>query len=301
MEIAITGSSGLLGSALQPELEAAGHRVIPVVRPGSRSRGADDLRWDPETGAIDAAGFEGLDAVIHLAGVSIGDTRWTARGKAAIKDSRVRGTTLLARTLASLEHPPATLLSASASGYYGDRGDEVITERTPVGSGFRAEVCSAWENAARPAANAGIRLVLLRSSIVLSPDGGLLPFQLLQFRLFGGGRFGSGRQWTSWISLPDEVGAIVHLLARSEIEGPVNLTAPAPITNAEYASILGRVLHRPSFWWIPGPALQLAAGSQRAREVLLSSERIVPERLTASGFVFRHPSLEPALRDLLDR
>ncbi|MEX2275761.1 MAG: TIGR01777 family oxidoreductase [Actinomycetota bacterium] len=301
MDIAITGSSGLLGSALRPALQAAGHRVIPVVRPGSDPRGGEVLRWDPDADTIDTAGFEGLDAVIHLAGVSIGDTRWTGRGKAAIKDSRVQGTTLLARTLAALQRPPATLLSASASGYYGDRGDEVITERSPVGTGFRAEVCSAWEAAARPAADAGIRLVLLRSSIVLSPDGGLLPVQLLQFRLFGGGRFGSGRQWTSWISLPDELGAVVHLLHDAEIEGPVNLTAPAPVTNAEYVSTLGRVLHRPSFWRIPGPALQIAAGSERAREVLLSSERILPERLTASGYVFKHPQLEAALRDLLGR
>ncbi len=300
MDVAVTGSSGLIGSALIPELERAGHRVLRVVRPQTgEPLSGDTIAWDPDAGAIDAGGLEGVDAVIHLAGVSIGDTRWSEAGKRAIKQSRVRGTDLLARTLAGLHAPPASLLSASASGAYGDRGDEVITESTPRGSGFRAEVCAAWEAAARPAADAGIRLAVLRSGVVLSRSGGLLPYQLLQFRLFGGGRFGSGRQWTSWISIHDEIAAIVHVLGDPRLEGPVNLTSPTPVTNRDYARILGRVLGRPSFWWIPPIALELVAGRQRAREVLLSSERIVPEKLLAAGFRFRHPHLEPALRELL--
>ncbi|MEX0989143.1 MAG: TIGR01777 family oxidoreductase [Actinomycetota bacterium] len=299
MDVALTGSSGLLGTALAPALERDGHRVVRLVRPETEARGGDTLAWDPDAGTIDAAGLEGIAAVIHLAGVSIGDTRWSAKGKRAIKESRVRGTALIARTLAGLQRPPSSLLSASASGAYGDRGDEVITESTPPGTGFRAEVCAAWEAAAEPVAEAGIRLALLRSSVVLSTEGGLLPYQVLQFKALGGGRFGSGRQWTSWISIHDEVAAIVHVLERNALAGPINVTAPNPVTNREYATVLGRVLRRPSFWWIPSPALELVAGRQRAREVLLSSERIVPRRLLDDGFVFRHPHLEPALRELL--
>jgi hypothetical protein len=301
MDLAVTGSSGLIGSALVPALEASGHRVARIVRPQTRPPGGDTLVWDPDAGTIDAAGLEGIGAVIHLAGVSIGETRWSEAGKRAIKDSRTRGTGLLARTLAGLQRPPAALLSASASGAYGDRGEEVLTESSAPGTGFKAEVVAAWEDAARPALESGIRTAFLRSSIVLSPDGGLLPVQLLQFRLFGGGRFGSGKQWVSWIAIDDEIAAISYVLEHAELTGPVNLTSPNPIRNREYAATLGRVLGRPSFWPIPSIALELGAGRERAREVVLASERIVPERLIASGFRFTYPEIEPALRHLLRR
>lgn len=293
--MAVTGSTGLIGSALCEALEAAGDAVVRVVRGAARS---GEVGWDPAAGTIDASGLEGVDAVVHLAGRSIGQRRWTAAEKQRVLLSRTTGTELLARTLASLERPPAVLVSASAVGFYGDRGDEVLTEESGPGEGFMADVVRRWEEATGPAAEAGIRVALARSGVVLARDGGMLPRMLLPFRLFVGGRMGSGRQHLSWISLRDEVRALQWLLDH-ELSGPVNCTSPEPVTNAELAATLGRVLRRPAV--VPAPAFALRAilGRELADELVLGSARVVPSRLLESGFEFEHPDLEGALRDLL--
>lgn len=298
MDIAISGSSGLIGTALIPALERGGHRVIRLVRPESKP-GSGSIRWDPEGGTIDAEGLEGVGAVIHLAGVPIGDHRWTASYKEAIVHSRVVGTDLLARTVAGLRTPPSVFASASAVGYYGNRGEEVLTETSGPGVGFRTEVCSAWEGAAVPAKGAGIRLVILRSGNVLTKLGGVLPYMLIPFRFGLGARFGDGSQWFPWVSLDDEVGAIVHSLTHTEISGPVNICAPQAVRNAEFTKALGRALHRPTPWRAPGFALAVIAGKERAEEVLLGSERVEPAVLNSTGYAFTDPELEPALRRIV--
>ena len=298
MDIAISGSSGLIGTALIAELEHAGHRVLRLIRPGG-TPGPDDLRWDPEGGTVDAAGLEGVGAVIHLAGVPIGDHRWTPTYKEAIVHSRVVGTDLLARTIAALQTPPAVFASASAVGYYGNRGEEVLTETSGPGVGFRTQVCTAWEGAAAPAQEAGIRLVILRSGNVLTKLGGVLPYMLTPFRLGLGAKFGNGSQWFPWVSLDDEVGAIVHSLTHHEISGPVNICAPVLVRNAEFTTALGHALHRPTPWRAPGFALSVIAGKERADEVLLGSQRVEPAVLDATGYLFRDPELEPALKRIL--
>ncbi|HEX2051023.1 MAG TPA: TIGR01777 family oxidoreductase [Actinomycetota bacterium] len=298
MDVAVTGSSGLIGAALVTALEAAGDRVVRLVRSGPARPGT--IRWDPAAGAIDAAGLEGIDAVVHLAGESIGAARWTAAKKARILNSRVDGTSLLAATISDLRSPPRVLVSGSAIGFYGDRGDELLTEGSGPGTGFLAGVVRRWEDAARPAAEAGVRVVTLRSGIVLSPRGGVLGTMLVPFRLGLGGRLGSGRQWTSWITLDDEVAAIVHALRHEPLSGPVNAVAPNPVTNAELTATLGRVLHRPTVAAVPPVALRAALGADAARE-LLGSQRVAPDALARSGFRFGDPELEAALRRLLAR
>ena len=257
------------------------------------------MRWDPAAGRIDAAALEGHDAVVNLAGAGIGDRRWTAKHKAAIRESRVQGTGLLARTLASLDRPPAVLASGAAVGYYGNRGDEELTEESGPGTGFLSGVVQEWEAATAPAREAGIRVVTLRSGIVLSPRGGALQRQLLPFRLGLGGRLGSGDQWFSWISIDDEVGAIRHVLTNDDVEGPVNVTAPGPVTNAQFTASLGRALRRPTFLPTPTAALWLLFGREMVAEMLLTSHRVLPAVLTASGYSFRHPAVDAALADLL--
>jgi hypothetical protein len=301
MDVAVTGSSGLIGSALRPALETAGHRVVRMARPGSGTRrGPDTIEWDPERGTIDAAGLEGIQAVVNLAGEGIADKRWNDARKARIRDSRVKGTTLLAETLAKLAHPPGVLVSGSAIDIYKDRGDEDITEDTPADDpGFLGEVCRAWEAATAPAEAAGIRVVHLRSGIVLSPHGGALKKMVVPFKLGLGGRMGSGRQWMSWIAIDDEVGAIVHLLGEGAPSGPVNATAPHPVTNAEFTRALAGVFHRPTLMPLPDAALRLVLGAQMAEEFLLSGQRVVPRRLEASGYTFRAPELSQALKQLL--
>jgi uncharacterized protein (TIGR01777 family) len=300
MDVAVTGSSGLIGSALGPALARAGHRMVPVVRStAARTSRPGALSWDPDAGTIDAGGLEGIGAVVHLAGENIGASRWNEGQKARIRDSRVKGTVLLSETLAKLANPPRVLVSASGINVYGDRGDEVVTEESRPGEGFLAEACKAWEGATAPAEQAGIRVVHLRSGIVLSPAGGALDKMLTPFRLGLGGRLGSGAQWMSWISVDDEVGAIVHLLGDGGPAGPVNATAPNPVTNAEFSKALGQALRRPSVMPVPAPALRLLLGREMADELLLASMRVLPARLLDAGYPFQAPELGSALQRML--
>jgi uncharacterized protein (TIGR01777 family) len=298
VDVAVTGSGGLIGRALVRRLREGGHQVRRVVRSGGG--GADEVRWDPMGGTIDSSALAGVDAVVHLAGEGIGEKRWTEAQKRKIRDSRVIGTTVLAEALTQLDPRPATLLTASGISVYGDRGDEVVTEATPPGTGFLPEVVEAWEGATRPAAAAGIRTASFRNGVVLAGDGGALAKQLPLFRFGLGGRLGPGTQWFPWIALDDEVEAIVHLLS-ADVEGPVNLCSPEPVTNATFTEVLGRVLGRPTVLPIPRFGPQLLLGRQLAEELLFWSVRAVPERLQASGFTFAHPDLEGALRAVLDR
>jgi len=293
MDIAVTGSHGFIGATLVKELQAAGHRVVPVVRRGG---GDGTIAWDPSSGSIDAAGLEGLDAVVHLAGEGIASRPWTSAQRSRIMDSRRDGTTLLARTLATLDRPPASLVSGSAIGFYGDRGDEVLSEGSTRGDGFLAEVCQVWEDATEPAARAGIRVARIRTSVVLDATGGALGVQLRLFRMGLGGRAGRGRQWMSWISLADEVAAIMHILENPSIEGPVNLSAPAPVTNAHFTEVLGDLLGRPTFLTVPSAVRHAPFGlGDLVDSLLFTSARVHPDALVASGFEFSHPSLEAAL------
>lgn len=295
--VVVAGSSGLIGTALADALEAQGTNVVRLLRPGSPpAEGA--ARWDPGAGTIDAGALEGADAVVNLAGVGIGDHRWTATHKAAVLDSRVKSTSLLAETIPTLSHPPGVFVSGSASGYYGDRGDDILDEDSGPGAGFLADVCRRWEAATQPAASAGVRVVHIRSGIVLSSKGGALGKLLLPFKMGLGGRIGTGKQWWSWISIHDEVGAVLHALRTPGLSGAVNLTAPTPVRNEEFVATLGRVLSRPAFLPVPKFALRAALGDF-ADEGLLGSQRILPRRLEESGFQFLQPELEPALRDLL--
>jgi uncharacterized protein (TIGR01777 family) len=293
MDVVVTGASGLIGTALKAALEQAGHRMVPMVR--SQAAG-DALHWDPDRGEIDSGGLEGVGAVVHLAGEGLGNKRWNEEHKARVKDSRTRGTALLAQTLAKLEKAPKVLVSGSAVGYYGDRGDEVLTESSRPGSDFLADVCTAWEGATAPAKEAGIRVAHIRTGIVLSGRGGVLPKMLLPFKFGVGGKLGSGRQWVSWIALEDEVGAIVHLLGDDSLSGPFNLTAPNPVTNADLTKAIGAALHRPALIPAPAFALKAALGPEMANELLLVSQRALPTRLLDSGFTFRRPELAEALR-----
>ncbi|HYV60586.1 MAG TPA: TIGR01777 family oxidoreductase [Acidimicrobiia bacterium] len=299
MDVAVTGSHGLVGSALVPALVRAGHRAVRVVR-GTPAEG-DELGWDPRAGVIDAAGLDGIDAVVHLAGAGIGDKRWTPERKRMILESRTTSTDLLARTLAALDHKPVVLLSASGVDYYGPHGDEELSEQSPRGTGFLAEVCARWEAATKPAEDVGIRVVRSRTGPVLSAAGGLLGRLLLPFRLALGGRIGRGDQYFSWIALDDHVAAILHLLTLDAAAGAYNHTAPTPVTNREFTETLGRVLRRPTKVPTPLLPLKLRYGSELIDELLLTGQRVLPERLDAAGYRFAHPTLEEALRAALDR
>lgn len=295
--VAVTGSSGLVGTALCSLLESGGHTVLRVGRVGSRRSGAEII-WDPAKGLADPGELEGLDAVIHLAGESIAEGRWTARKMERIRDSRIEGTRRLAEDLARLERPPAAFLTASAIGYYGDRGDEVLTETSTRGNGFLAEVVRGWESSAAPALEAGIRVAHARFGVVLSPRGGALRKMLPPFRMGAGGPVGSGRQYLSWVSLDDAVGALYHLLMDKEARGPFNVTSPRPATNREFARTLGGVLRRPALAPLPGFAARALFG-RMADELLLSSARVIPERLLSSGYRFRDESMTTALSWML--
>lgn len=298
MKVLVSGASGLVGSALVPILTTSGHEVVRLVRSEPRP-GEAEVRWDPAAGHIDRDGLAGIDAVVHLAGETLMG-RWTSAKKQRIRDSRAKGTRLLAETLASLEQPPGVFVSASAVGYYGDRGEDELTEENPPGAGFLAEVCREWEAATQPAADKGIRVVNLRSGVVLSPAGGALAQLLLPFRLGLGGRVGSGNQYMSWIALDDEIGAIHHALMTDSLQGPVNLVSPNPVTNREFTKTLGRVLGRPTIFPLPAFAARLVLG-EMADELLLASQRARPGRLQATGFQSRFPELEVALRHLLGK
>lgn len=305
MKIAVTGASGLIGTALVGHLEAAGHDVRRVVRApehaGTSSAGSA-IAWAPAEGVIDADAFDGLDAVVHLAGAGIADRRWTQDYKRTLRQSRIDGTTLVARTIAESSRPPKVLISASGVNVYGDRGDEVLDERSVVGGrdDFLASLCIEWEECAGAAATAGTRVVNIRSAMVLSSEGGALRKQLPLFKLGLGGRFGSGRQWQPWISMPDEVAAIEHLIT-SELSGPVNLSAPNPVTNREFTKTLGDVLHRPAIIPIPKLGPSLALGGELTEALLFHSMRVVPGALLDDGFTFRHPTLEAAMRSVLGK
>lgn len=298
LRVAISGASGLVGTALDAFLTTGGHTVLRLVRRPTAAPG--EVRWDPAAQTIDAAALEGVDAVVHLAGAGVADKRWTDDRKAVIRDSRVDGTRLLAETLAGLDEPPRVLVSASAIGYYGDRGDATLTEDAAPGEGFLADVTRAWEAATAPAAAAGIRVVNPRIGVVLSPNGGALDKLLTPFRLGVGGRIGSGAQWMSWIALDDLVGLIHHLLYADEVSGPVNAVAPNPVTNREFTRTLGAVLRRPTFMAVPRAAITLAFG-EMGRETILASARVSATRATDSGYAFAHPELEGALRHVLGR
>jgi uncharacterized protein (TIGR01777 family) len=298
VKVVVTGSHGLIGSELVDRLTQADHQVTRLVR---GRPGPGEAAWDPAAGTIEADKLEGHDAAVHLAGAGIGDHRWTDEHKKAVLDSRVQGTGLLARTLAGLSSPPRVLASGSAVGFYGDRGDEELTEASSGGTGFLADVVSAWEAAAEPAAGAGIRVALARTGVVLTAKGGALKKQLLPFKLGLGGRLGTGRQWLSWISLDDEVSALLHVLAADGLSGPVNVTSPQPVTNATFTATLAKVLHRPAVLPVPTPALHALFGKEMVSEMMLAGQRVVPAALQASGFAFSHPSLEDALRSTVGR
>jgi len=299
MKIVVTGSSGLIGTALVDSLRTSGHEVVALVRrPVQPDESA--ARWDPTAGTIDAHALEGVDAAVNLGGAGIGDKRWTDDYKRAVLETRTRGTDLLARTLAGLDRPPQVLVSGSAVGYYGDAGSEVVDETAPAGDDFLARVCVQWEAAADPARDAGIRVATIRTGIVLSGHGGALAKLLPLFRFGLGGRLGSGSQWWSWISLDDEVAAIRWLLDH-DVAGPVNVVAPSPATNAELTRTLGAVLHRPTVLPVPSFGPKLLLGSELAEALLFTSQRAVPAALERSGFRFTHPDLEGALRHVLDR
>ncbi len=306
MRVAITGSSGLVGTALISHLEAVGHSPIRVVR---RETNANDneISWspnasaDPEVAVADLARqLEGVDAVVHLAGAGIGDKRWTDDYKRVLLESRTNGTTLIARAIAACNDGPKVLLSGSAIGVYGARGDESLDESSAPGSGFLADLTVEWEQCTEPAAEAGVRVVFLRTGIVLSARGGALKKQLPLFKLGAGGKIGSGRQWWSWISIDDEVRAITSLLT-SDIVGPVNLTAPNPSTQSEFADTLGSVLKRPTFLPTPKFGPKLLLGSELAENLLFTGQKVHPQVLHDAGFAFEHPDLDTALRAVLGR
>lgn len=294
--VVVSGSSGLIGTTLTASLAAAGCTVRRLVR---RQPGPGDIRWDPAAGELSAGALEGVDAIVHLAGAGIGERRWSDSYKQTLVDSRVGSTELLARTVAALDRPPRVLLSASAVGYYGDRGDEELDESSPGGTGFLAELCRRWEEAAAPAVQAGVATTLLRTGIVLSPHGGALAKQLPLFKLGLGAKIGSGRQFLSWITLDDHVAACRHLIS-SAVSGPVNLTAPEPARNAEFTAALAAAVRR---WRLPGVPTaipKLLLGAERAEHLLCHSQRVHPAMLQRTGFTFASPTLPAALRRCLD-
>ena len=297
MKIVVSGASGLIGTQLVAKLSSSGHEVVRLVR---RSPKSGEIQWNPKSGTLDAVALEGADAVIHLSGAGIGDKRWSDGYRKEILDSRTSTTALLAKTMASLSRKPSVFLSGSAIGIYGARNDEQLTEVSTHGTGFLAEVCEQWEAAAKPAVDAGIRTVYLRTGIVLSPKGGALKKLLPLFKLGVGGKFGNGKQWQSWISIDDEIGAIEHLLT-ANVSGAVNLTAPNPVTNAEFTKVLASVLKRPAIVPVPTFAPKILLGGELADALLFTGQRVIPAALNASGYMFKHTTLESAFRSLLSK
>jgi len=298
MKIIVTGSTGLIGSALVASLSARGDEVTRLVRRPTGAEGAREVLWNPERGELDTASLEGHEAAVHLAGEPVAEGRWTDEKKRRIRESRTKGTTLLAATLARLAAPPRVLLLASAIGYYGNRGAEILTETSANGEDFLAGVCRDWESATEAARATGIRVVKLRIGVVLSGKGGALTKMLPPFKLGAGGKIGSGTQYMSWIALADVVGAIQHALAHEEVTGAVNVVAPHAVTNAEFTKTLGGVLGRPTLFAVPAFAARLAFG-ELADAALLASQRVEPNRLLATNYEFRYPELEGALKHAL--
>ncbi|MYS25146.1 hypothetical protein GA0115240_17492 [Streptomyces sp. DvalAA-14] len=296
MRIAVTGASGLIGSALVRSFAADGHEVVRLVR--RVPAGEDEVRWDPEAGTVDTAGLTGCEAVVHLAGAGIGDRRWTEARKKVLRDSRVRGTDTIARAVAALDTPPRVLLCGSAIGFYGDTGDSWVDEDSPAGDGFLADLVQQWEAAAAPARAAGIRTAHARTGLVVSGDGGAWGRLFPIFKAGLGGRMGSGRQYWSYIALHDEIAALRHIVDTDRLSGPVNLTAPEPLTNSQVAAAMGRVLHRPALAAVPAPVLRIALG-EFAGDVL-SSQRVRPRRLLDSGFSYAFPEIEQAIGAALE-
>jgi uncharacterized protein (TIGR01777 family) len=294
MRIAITGASGLIGTELVPALRADGHEVLRLVR--REPVAADEARWDPAKGTLDPAILADVDAVIHLAAPGVGDKRWSEAYKRELHDSRVVGTTTVAKAMAAAPPRPRVLLSASGVGYYGDTGDQVVNETGQLGAGFLADLCAEWEAAAKLAEQAGARVVLLRTGLVLSPSGGLLSRMVPPFKFGIGGKLGSGRQFTPWISLRDEIGAIRFLLATDSISGPVNLCGPEPVTNAEFTRALAAAVKRPAVFPIPGFAVRIAVG-ELADEAALIGQRAVPKVLLDNGYQFQDTDLDQTLRE----
>ncbi|WP_018382313.1 TIGR01777 family oxidoreductase [Wenjunlia vitaminophila] len=295
MRIAVTGSTGLIGSALLHDLRADGHDVLRLVRRPARAD--DEVSWDPSRQVVDTDRLTGTDAVVHLAGAGVAEHRWTAAYKKTLRDSRVLGTAALAEAVAALDPPPRVLVSGSAIGFYGDTADTPVDESAPPGAGFLADLCQEWEAAAAPAEQAGIRTVFARTGLVVSSRGGAWGRLFPLFRLGLGGRLGSGRQYWSFISLKDELAALRHLLGAEGVSGPVNLTAPHPVTNREVTAAMGRALHRPTLLTVPPPALRLALGE--FADDVLSSQRVLPRRLLDSGFTFTHPRIDDAIHAAL--
>ena len=295
-----SGVSGPIGTALLPALRAAGAQITRLVRPTSRRSSQDEatIAWDPEQ-PISASSVSGFDAVIHLAGDSIVG-RWTPEKKKSIRDSRVTGTNNLAQALAQANLKPAVFVCSSAIGYYGNRGDEVLTEESQPGQGFLPDVCREWEQATRTAADAGIRTVQIRTGVVLSPKGGALAEMIIPFKIGVGGRIGSGKQWMSWIDVDDMVGGILHVLNTEGIRGPVNFVAPNPVTNREYTKTLASVLSRPAIFPLPALMVRLAFG-EMGETVLLGSQRVQPSQLVSSGYSFHFKSLQPSLKNALSK
>ena len=295
--ILITGASGLIGSALTKALEADGHKVLRAVRERVENP-QQEIRWSPDRGEIDESRLAGIDAVVHLAGANIAGKRWTESYKKEILESRTKGTRLISTAIAKMEQKPRAFICASAIGYYGDRGAAELNESSTPGDDFLAEVCLQWERASDPANEAGIRTVNTRIGVVLSPEGGALKSMLFPFKMGVGGVIGDGKQSMSWIALDDVVGAMQFLLAKDSVSGPVNLVSPQPATNREFTKTLGKVLSRPTILPMPAFAARLAFG-EMADALLLSSTRVVPERLLAEGYAFQYPQLRPALLHLL--
>ncbi|MEV6198623.1 TIGR01777 family oxidoreductase [Streptomyces sp. NPDC051771] len=290
--VAVTGASGLIGAALVRSLRADGHGVLRLVRRPART--ADEVEWDPKRLYVDGAGLVGVDAVVHLAGAGVGERRWTEAYKKEIRDSRVLGTTAIARTLAGLAEPPETLVCGTALGFYGDTGSLPVDESAPAGSGFLPSVCVEWEAAAAPAEDAGIRVTYARTGLVVARQGGAWGRLFPVFRAGLGGRMGDGRQYWSFISLHDEVAALRHLMDTPALSGPVNLTAPEPVTNREVTAAMGRVLRRPTPFPVPAAALKLVLGDFAAD--VLGSQRVLPGRLLSSGFAFAFPTIDASIR-----
>jgi len=296
MKILISGSHGLVGAALIKSLTADGHQFVLLVRHASSN--SSEVEWDPNKGQHVHEKLEGIDAVIHLAGESIASGRWTDEKKRAIRESRVKGTSLLSKALAQLSKPPSVFLSASAIGYYGDRKDELLTETSAPGNDFLASVCVEWEKAASPAIAKGIRVVFTRFGVILDKKGGALSKMLPPFRMGVGGKVGDGKQWMSWITLDDVVGSVKHVLGNAQIKGPVNVVAPNPVTNAEFTHALGKELQRPTFLPVPAFGARLAFG-EMADALLLSSQKVEPKTLKETGYEFRHVTIDKALHHVL--